>query len=365
MPAPITVSTAFFHTCASRPSGAIACWGRNLVGQLGNGTTTESHVPVAVVGFTDSVQPATKTYDAWASSCGLHASGQASCWGHREHGQLGDGSGNGGNTPTKKTVVNLADAVQLSAGDDHVCAVRRTGSVACWGDKGHGRLGNGTTSGYSDVPLTVPGITSAIQVSAGDRHTCVVLATGGVLGWGDRGRGRVGDGSTSSNALVPVAVPGIANAAQVSAGREHTCVVLLDGTARCWGNNDDDRIGDGSSTSGDQLTPAVVSGLTDAVQIAAGAQHTCAVRQGGGVVCWGRRSDGRVGNGGSTSGTSPTPVAVSILTDAVSVDAGDRHTCAATLGSAVFCWGHGTDGKLGDGATSSRTEPVQVVMLPP
>ena len=366
VPGPTTVTTAYFHTCASRPSGALACWGRNLAGQLGNGTTTESHVPVLVTGFTDAVQPATKTYSAWASSCGLHASGLVSCWGHREHGQLGDGNGISGQTTTKKTVVNLTDAVQISAGDDHVCAVRRTGAVVCWGDRQDGRLGNGgSESGYSDVPVTVTGITNAIQVSAGDRHSCAVLANGEIWCWGARNDGRLGDDATSPDALEPVKTHNITNAAQVSCGRDHTCAVMLDGTARCWGDNNDDRIGDGSSTTGNQEVPATVSGLNDAVQIAAGNQHSCAVRATGGVVCWGDRSDGRIGNGGSTASTSPTPVAVSTITDAVSVDAGDRHTCAMTTNGAVWCWGQGTDGKLGNNGTSNQIEPVQVVMLPP
>ncbi len=322
-------------------------------------------MPVLATGIGDARQASSHAFDLYAFSCALHATAQASCWGSRTSGQIGDGGGTSGSVTTKKTVVNLPDAVQISTGSHHACAVRAGGTVVCWGDRDKGRLGSGPTSGNSDVPVTVTGITTAIQVSAGDEHSCAVLASGAVQCWGNRDKGRLGGGNTSGNAATPEAVTGLTTATQVSAGNAHTCAVLRDGTARCWGDRNDHRLGDGGSSAGNAPTPVVVSGLGDALQISAGRTHSCAVRATGGVVCWGDRGSGRIGNGGSTSSSEDTPVAVSVVTGAVGVSAGNEHSCAFLGDGRVFCWGDNGYGKLGDGTETTRTTPVAVVMLPP
>ncbi len=358
---PETVSAGLFHSCATRSSGATYCWGYNLFGRLGNGTTTNQDTATAVSGITNGMSASNHGFDDVAFSCVARTSGQAACWGHRREGQLGDGGGSAGQENSPRTVSNLSDAVQLAAGTASACARRATGQVVCWGDRDEGRLGDGgSNAGFSEIPVAVIGFADAIDVSVGHRHACAVRAGGTVMCWGDRDLGRLGNNTSSGYTSTPTAVTGITNAVQVSAGFEHTCATLANGTARCWGHRVNDRLGDGGAGSGTSLTPVVVSGVSDAVHVSAGWIHSCAVRATGGIVCWGDRSSGRIGNGGSTAGTSATATAVSVITDAKRVDAGYQHSCATTASGTFYCWGYNAFGQLGDNSTTQRTTPVAV-----
>ena len=126
--------------------------------------------------------------------------------------------------------------------------------------------------------------------------------------------------------------------------------MLGDGTARCWGNNWFGQLGDGTTT--ERHTPVAVSGLSNAVAIAAGNYHTCAVLGDGTARCWGRNDYGQLGDGTTTE--RHTPVAVSGLTNAVAVSAGGDHTCAVLSDGTARCWGDNSDGQLGDGTTADR-----------
>jgi hypothetical protein len=152
---------------------------------------------------------------------------------------LGNDSTDGSPVPVE--VSGLDDAVQVSAGDDHGCAVRRTGKVACWGKNDNGQLGNYGTTG-SLAPVEVSGLGNAVQVSAGSAHTCAVRETGKVVCWGKNDSGQLGDGTTEES-LVPTKVKDLTGAVQVSAGDAHSCAVTIKGNVHCWGNNGGGRIG--------------------------------------------------------------------------------------------------------------------------
>lgn len=357
------VSAGFYHTCSAQPDGRAQCWGYQVYGRLGDGTNDTRHVPGPVLDLTGVIQVDNQGYDDIAFSCAATSSGKVWCWGNGAAGKLGNDSVTATNrTPVE--VVGLSDATQVTVGDGHACALRQGGSIVCWGQGANGKLGNGAMTN-SHVPVAVMNVTDAVQVSAGGRHTCAVRATGQVVCWGDRGNGRLGDGgSVAGNEVTPVTVSGIDDAVQVSSGSAHTCAVRASGQVMCWGDRGNGRIGNGGSVAGDELSPVAVTGIDDAVQVSAGFAHTCVSRASGGVACWGDRGHGRLGDGGSTAGDELTPVSVPGLDDIVQVSAGYWTSCAADSTSAVFCWGYNVFGMLGDDSTTQRPSPVSAVGLP-
>jgi alpha-tubulin suppressor-like RCC1 family protein len=136
-------------------------------------------------------------------------------------------------------VVGLDQVTSVAVGNGDACAVRRDGTVRCWGAGHKGQLGNGTGDGggpSSAVPVTVTGITNATAIAVGSYYACALLADGTVACWGDNEDGTLGNG-TSVNSNVPVAVHGLSNVVAISTGVEHACALLGDGTVKCWGLN--------------------------------------------------------------------------------------------------------------------------------
>lgn len=206
----------------------------------------------------------------------------------------------------------------------HSCALLNSGSVRCWGDNGFGQLGNGTTRDAS-VPLAVAGITNAVAIDSASTSlsTCAVLATGGVRCWGRNHHGQLGNGTTTDS-TTPVAVSNITGATSIAAGQDHTCVALSNGEARCWGWNNRGQLGNGTTT--DTLVPATVTGLTGAAAVSAGGGHTCAALTDQSVRCWGSNAWGALGNGSSAT-DSKVPVMVSGISTATAISSGRAHLC--------------------------------------
>ena len=254
---------------------------------------------------------------------------------------------------------SAAGATAVSASLDHTCAVTAAGGAKCWGSNNFGQLGDGTIMPRT-VPVDVSGLTSGVAaISAGEYHTCALLTSGGVKCWGGNFKGQLGDG-TMLDSHAPVDVMTLSSGVTaIAAGGNHTCARTSAGGAKCWGDNVDAQLGDG--TFADRLTPTDVSGLTVGVAtVAAGRYHTCALTTGGGVKCWGHNFLGQVGNG-SSPGYVMLPANVTGLSSGVaSIDLGAFHTCAVTTGGAAKCWGTNVNGQLGDGTTTMRSTPVAV-----
>ena len=171
----------------------------------------------------------------------------------------------------------------FSAGNYHTCAILDDGTLNCWGRDADGQLGDGGSNTAKTTPVSVSLATgrTAVAVSAGQSHTCVILDDGSLKCWGNDLYGKLGDGGSNTNKNTPVSVS-LGNgrtAVAVSAGTHHTCAILDDGSLNCWGLDIYGQLGDGVSLTGTQSTPVSVSlgtGLT-AVAVSAGGYPTCAV----------------------------------------------------------------------------------------
>jgi alpha-tubulin suppressor-like RCC1 family protein len=338
------------YTCLRLPNGSVLCTGRNQFGQLGDGTMQNSSVLVPVSGL--STVTALAAGDEFA--CAVLADGTARCWGLGESGQRGDGQfSTFALEPVQ--VAGLTNAVTISAGYGHACALIADGTMRCWGSNAHGQLGNPSTGpGGSAVPVAVTGLTGIVAITAGAYHTCALRSDTTLSCWGDNTQGQLGNG-TRTSASSPVAVNNINNVRAVSGGGVHTCAALNDGSAYCWGENEFGQLGNG--TFRDSQNPVPVTDITTAVGVSAGWRHACVVLAEGAVRCWGQNAFGQLGDGTVTGAGTPTQVAG--LTRAIAVNAGWwHHSCALLDDGAVQCWGTNEWGQFGNGTTTSSTTPI-------
>ena len=362
------------HSCALLSDGTAACWGANHVGQLGIGSFTNATTPVAVTGGALAGKTVIKITAGNNHTCALLSDGTAACWGDNHLGRLGIGATNNSYIPVAVTGGALAGktVTDISAGDLHTCAVLSDGTVACWGNNGNGQVGNGAiySSLLSPVAVTSGALTgkTVIKISAGDYHTCALLSDGTAACWGWNDSGQLGNGTTTNAQLTPVAVTGVALTGKtftnITAGTDHTCAVLSDGTAACWGYNNSGQLGNGTFTQ--STTPVVVTrgALTDKIvtNIAVNRYNTCAALSDGTAACWGDNYFGRL-----AIGTSPRLIPGAVTSGALAgktvtnITVGAYHACALLSDGTAACWGWNDSGQLGDGTTTdSQLTPVAV-----
>jgi alpha-tubulin suppressor-like RCC1 family protein len=360
-------------------SGKAYCWGRNDSGQLGDGTASDSAVPVPV--DTSGVlagKTLTQITVGVNHTCALDSTGAAYCWGDNEFGELGT------NIPVQSTVPVAVDTsgvlagkalTQITAGEQETCAVDASGAAYCWGLNSYGQLGDGSVAYDSFVPVAVDtsgvlGDKTLTQVTAGWTDACALDTTGAAYCWGLNTFGQLGDGSTAeSNVPVAVDTSGVlaGNAlTQISAGTQSTCALDSIGTAYCWGDNEFGELGDGTTTSSSVPitvnTGGVLAGkaLTQ-ITAANGGSYTCSLDAAGAAYCWGYNGLGQLGDG--TTADSFVPVAVD-TSDVLAgktltqIAAGGGHTCALDTAAAAYCWGWNPFGELGGDSTTSSDVPV-------
>lgn len=351
------------HTCAIEFSGQALCWGDNSNGKLGDGTVLPSPTAIPVVDLADAEQISAGD----GHTCAIRASGQAVCWGANSEGQLGDGTTTGRRTPTP--VSGLGDAVEISAGDQHTCAIRKSGQAVCWGSRSTGQVGNGTEMFFSPIktPTSVIGLGDAVAIGAGTGHSCAVRGSGAVVCWGRNLSGEIGLGGTSINSFtIPTQVSGFADAVWVAVGSRHNCAIRESGQAVCWGSNSNGQLGNGANTFLNPIPgPFAVNGLVDAAWISPGEGHTCAIRASGPTRCWGLNASGQLGDDTIVDKFEPTPNSVTGLADAWDVSAGGAHSCAVRETGEALCWGFNIFGQLGDGTTNGSHLPFAVPPPPP
>jgi alpha-tubulin suppressor-like RCC1 family protein len=341
------VAMGFDFSCVSTTTGQLRCWGWNYSLQTG---TNGGNVPTPVtLGWASAVsQVAAADYHA----CALLTSGAVKCWGDQYQGRLGNNVTFGPYIAEPQDVVGLgagSGVVQISANYDHSCAVLNTGVVKCWGYNGTQQLGQSHSMQASGVPVSPSGITDAVSVTTGRYHSCAVRRNGKGVCWGYQYQGRLGNGSASNDYALNSEVAMSSNLASIAASDRHSCAVTTDGALYCWGYNYDGAVGVNQQyvefSTPQQIFPSGVAA------VATGDRYTCAAKTDGTVWCWGHNFDNAAGV--STYGTLLTPRQTS-LTDVVRLDAGNRHNCAVLQTGSLRCWGSNISYALGDGSSDSN-----------
>ncbi|MFV8750682.1 RCC1 domain-containing protein [Nannocystaceae bacterium ST9] len=327
-----SISVGGQHTCALLQDGGLRCWGLADRGQLGYGNLSNLGDDESLVGLAGiGIPPVIAVRTGSRHTCARLGGGTVRCWGKNDAGELGYAtSGVVLEDSLPGSDVDLGGATTLlELGWNHACARFIDGGMRCWGWGDSGRLGLAslTTIGDDEVPATaglvsavpigLPANTEIADVSLGGNHGCALLQGGYVLCWGANASGQLGQGDVAivGDDETPASRPPVqmnGSAVQVAAGGSHTCALLDDGKVRCWGDNSVGQLGLGNTMNiGDDELPSAVDPVMlggAAKQIAAGANHTCALLTSNEVVCWGQNNFNQLGLGSSvTIGDTETP----------------------------------------------------------
>jgi alpha-tubulin suppressor-like RCC1 family protein len=351
----IDVAAGWGHTCAVTGDGGVYCWGNNEYSQLGGDAPQNRNLPVRI----GELSNVWKITAGWAHTCALTYNGGVKCWGYNQHGELGGGNYAASDTPVD--VIGLDSGVtSIAAGDFHTCAVSLERGVKCWGNNKFGQLGDGTLTS-SSVPVQAGDIGGyASAVAAGWGHTCVLFSGGTVQCWGNNADGQVGSDPIGGIIPAPVDIAGLdTHSSQISADGSHTCVLTAQKGLLCWGGNTQGELGDSASER--TSLPVSVGGLgAGIVGIAAGWNQTCAINAGGVLKCWGWNLFGQLGDGTNISRAMPGDV-LGLGGRVVSADVGWAHVCAIREDGGLTCWGNNVYGQLGDGTQTDSTLPRMVI----
>lgn len=368
------------HTCFLNSSQEVKCWGLNSNGQLGYDDTT-TRTSVSTLTAVQLGQKALQISAGFYHTCALLEDGNVKCWGRNSSGQLGyDDTTNRGNSSGSMASlqnVNLGKtAKKIAVGSSTSCAILSDDTLKCWGYNGNGELGQDDTNnrGIASFPMsTVNSINlgqTVKDVSVGGDHVCAILADDSLKCWGRNLSGELGyedntaRGKTTGSMAALVAVNLGQTVKKVNTFNRHTCVVLADNTAKCWGANWEGALGQDHAndigTSAGSITGLAAINLGQTVKsIQTGYEHTCAILQDDSLKCFGYNWDGALGietntDMGSTTGSMATLPAVSLGTTVKSVSLGEQHTCALLTNNKIKCWGYNDDGRLGYGDTTVR-----------
>lgn len=409
------------HSCARGDDGTVSCWGANFNRQLGIGETDDQHrqvLPAPVhpagwpgppLGITTESLPTLHLLEEYQATLAAEHGQQPYQWsasGLPEGLVLDPDTGVVANDPSAPAVTEppgpvtftvtdstgeRAHAVlefdtvavaQMAAGREHACAITTAATVYCWGANTSGQLGDGT---FDDRRLPRPVVdpdnpqavlTGAVDLTAGDAHTCAATADGAAYCWGFNGAGRLGLGHDDSVGVpVPSRVVHLSDVTSVAAGSLHTCALAAGGAAYCWGDNFRGQAGSPGQVGGTP-TPVVdpdggTGGLTGLAAIGGGGFHSCAVTEASTGYCWGWNHVGQLGTGETFPIMSDTPLPVVDpdnpelrLTGLAHISGGGVHTCAGTTTGVGYCWGQNAHGQVGNGASPANVAAPAAVVDP-
>ncbi|WP_081815116.1 hypothetical protein [Leifsonia aquatica] len=356
------VSASSSHSLALGSDGKAYAWGYNNYGQLGNGTTTSSSVPLAVTmppGVTFTSVKAGSLY-----STALGSDGKAYAWGYNNYGQLGNGTITSSSVPVAVTLPAgvTFTSVNLAAGGSHSLALGSDGKTYAWGANNYGQLGIGTTTNSTiPVPVTMPVGVTFTSVNLGFSYSVALGSDGKAYAWGYNANGQLGNGTTTNSSVpLAVAMPAGPTFTSISAGGSHTLALDTDGNAYAWGYNAYGRLGNGTTTNSSVPVAVTMPAEATFTSIHAGDYYSLALGSDGKAYAWGLNANGQLGNGTTTNSSVPVAVTMPPGVTFTNIDAGSTHSLALGSDGKAYAWGLNNYGQLGIGTNTNSSVPVVV-----
>ena len=372
--------------------------GQSTGGNPENPSTADSYIPVKVRKDSGVLagKVVTDMFAAQFHNCAL-AEGKVYCWGYNNQGQLGQGNTTDSSVPVEVGGALTGKTVTAIGGTGNVSCAIAEGKIYCWGNNAYGSVGvNNATSYYTTPQIVVAGNTATtlptsytatkLSTSGSRSYLMCAIADAKAYCWGPNQVGQVGDGTTTSPRRLPTKVvdTGVLSGKTItsisqdgyidvaSGGYPHVCVVAS-GSVYCWGENNSGQLGRAAGNTTDSNVPVAVysSGVLSGKTIddaGVGLRHSC-VLAGGEVYCWGLNSSGQVGD--NTTSTRYVPVKVyqepGVLQgiSVLAIGAGANRGCAVAATAKAFCWGLNSDGQIGDGTLINRLKPTESLFLRP
>jgi len=344
-----TLEVGTTHAC-SIEGGGLSCWGGNVFGQLGDGTTVRAAMKTRIGTDSDWLQVAAAGIGLQGTTCATRTDKSLWCWGISALVRT-----TVAHTPTR--IGTDTDWEQIDDGTLHGCGVKTNGTLWCWGDNEYGQLGVPGTGPLVTSPIQVGADADWVEVATGDAHTCARKASGALWCWGVNQAGEVGIGSTiRQNA--PVQVGTDLDWQQIEAGAVNTCAVKTGGSLWCWGSDTVGQLGDGVR----QVmvsTPLRIGTDTDWREVEVGGGYTCAIKQAGSLWCWGTilGTATSVTNAPARMGAASDWARVSVFSGGL---AAGGTACAENHAGEVWCWGQNLQGTLAMGTFGSKSQPSRV-----
>ncbi|MFE4594805.1 DUF7507 domain-containing protein [Streptomyces laurentii] len=345
---------------AQTPSGTMFAWGANYFGQVGDGTNEDRDVPA------DVLLPAgvtvTKAIGGTDHTLALTSDGRVLAWGGNAFGQLGNGTTTGSYVPVWTTLPDGVTITDIYAAPWFSLALTSSGRVLGWG-KGSW-LGIGTTvNQLTPVEVGLPAGLTFTRISAGSEFGLALASDGRLFAWGDNDYGQLGDGTTTERPTpIEATLPAGVTVTEIAGGNGSTLVVTSDGRVFGWGHNQFGTLGDGTTTRRPTPVEALLPDGVTVVGVSAGF-NTEAVTSDGRLFAWGANSTGQVGDGTYEDRLTPVPItfpAGTLIVDAAASKG--LHSMALSSDGRVFTWGYNLSGQLGDGTfDGTRPAPYQVV----